>query len=170
MDKAQLKLKLKQIGLDVRDSAGKLTKSAMNSSRKMTEKVKIQNKIRKAEKKRKDAYISIGQKYQELYANQPDPEFVPFLDALAEAEAAISAAYAELSALDEAVPCPNCGKYVAKTQKFCPYCGTKSVQSEDIVEAEAVVSEAAVPETKIAPATEMKSEPKTEEETYSSIN
>jgi len=158
MDKAELKLKLKQIGSNFKDSAGKLTRSAMENSKKMTEKVKIQNKIRKAEKKRKEVYIAIGQKYQELYASQAEPEFVPFLDSLAEAEAAISAAYTELSALDNAVPCPNCGKYIAETQKFCPYCGTKSVNSTDIVEAEVV----AVPEPETAPETDMKSEPKTD--------
>ena len=162
MDKAELKLKLKQIGLDVRDSAGKFTRNAVESSKKMTEKVKIQNKIRKAEKKRKEAYIAIGQKYQELYAAQPDPEFVPLLDSLAETEAAIAAAYTELSALENAVTCPNCGKYVSEEQKFCPYCGAKAPKSEDTVEAEVLSTEIVAPEPETAPETDEKSEPKTD--------
>ncbi|MBR4320720.1 MAG: zinc ribbon domain-containing protein [Oscillospiraceae bacterium] len=162
MDKTELKLKLKQFGSSFKDSAGKFTRSAMENSKKMAEKVKIQNKIRKAEKKRKETYIAIGQKYQELYASQADPEFLPFLDALAEEEAIISAAYTELSALDNAVICQNCGKYISETQKFCPYCGAKS-ETSSTVEAEVLSTEIVESETDI------KSEPETDE-TFSSID
>ncbi|MBR0484601.1 MAG: zinc ribbon domain-containing protein [Oscillospiraceae bacterium] len=140
MDTNELKSKLIQFGSEMKDSAGKLTRNAVDSSRKVTEKVRVQNNIRKAENKLKDAYIAIGQKYEKLYGNRSDPDFAPFMQEIADARAQIAAARAELSSMDTALFCPKCGKYVNENQNFCPYCGTKILKPEP-VEAEVISSD-----------------------------
>jgi len=140
MDTQEIKSKLMQFGSDVKDSAGKLTKSAFDGSRKMTEKVRVQNNIRKAENRLKEIYMAIGQKYEELYGSRNDTEFAPYMQQIADIRAQIAAARAELSSLDTASVCPKCSKYVTETQKFCPYCGTKILRAEP-VEAEVIDSD-----------------------------
>ena len=140
MDTNELKAKLAQLGTGVRDSAGKLTRNAVDSSRKLTEKVRVQTSIRKAEAKLKNAYLAVGRKYEELYGNRNDPDFSPYMQEIADARAQIAAARAELSSMDTASVCPKCGKYVMETQNFCPYCGTKIFRSQP-VEAEILSSD-----------------------------
>ena len=137
MDTNEIKSKLMQFGSDVKDSAGKLTKNAVDSSRKMTEKVRVQNNIRKAENKLKEAYLAIGQKYEELYGNRNDPDFARYMQEIADARALIASCRAELSSIDTASLCPKCSKFVTETQNFCPYCGTK-IQRSQPVEAEII--------------------------------
>ncbi len=132
MDTNEIKSRLMRFGSDVKDSAGKLTRSAVDSSRKMGEKVRVQNQIRKAEAKLKDTYLAIGQKYEELYGTKGDPEFSQYMADIADARAQIAASRAELASLDTASVCPSCNKYVMENQKFCPHCGTKIIRNAPI--------------------------------------
>ena len=145
----ELKDRLVKFGSDVRDSAERLTQNAVTSSKKVAEKVKIQNTIRHAEARLNETYIAIGKKYEELYGNRSDPDFSQYMADIADARAQIAAARAELNAFGSASMCPNCGKYMTESQNFCPYCGSKKPK-----EAEAVVIEAE---------TEIKTEDSTEE-------
>lgn len=140
MDTYDFKSKLKQFGTGMKDSAEKLTKSAMDGSKKVTEKVKVQATIRKAEARLNDTYLAIGKKYEEVYGSKHDPEFTKYMAEIADARAQIAAARAELSSLDSAMLCTKCGKYVTENQKFCPYCGTKLIRN-DIIEAEVISSD-----------------------------
>ena len=132
MDTNELKLKLNRFGSDVMDSAGKLTKNAMDGSKKMTEKFRIQKNIRKAEKSLQQTYIKIGQKYEELYGSQNEPDFASYMTEIADFRAQIAAARAELSSLDSAVLCKKCGKYVMENQNFCPNCGAKIIRTQPV--------------------------------------
>ncbi len=121
----EMKETLMKFGGTVKTSAEKFAKGAVDSSKKMAEKVKIKRAISEAESKLNAAYIEIGKKYEELYANQGDAEFAEMLANIADARAKIAAARAELAAVDSAVVCSGCGKYVQEDQKFCPHCGLK---------------------------------------------
>lgn len=140
MDTNELKSKLSAFGGNVRDSAGRLTKSAVDGSRKVTEKLRVQNRIRKAENKLKETYIAIGRKYEEVYGSKNDPDFIQYMADIADARAQIAAARTELSSLDKAFVCTKCGKFVTENQNFCPYCGTKIFRNAPIVDAEIVES------------------------------
>lgn len=143
----EMKEKLIKFGTNVKDSAEKLTKNAFDGSKKMTEKIKIQNKIRHAEAQLNEIYIAIGKKYEELYGNKSDVEFVQYMADIADARAQIAAARAELGALESASVCENCGRYVMESQKFCPYCGTKQEKDDKVIIASEVkVSETTVPD------------------------
>ncbi|MBD5143151.1 MAG: zinc ribbon domain-containing protein [Oscillospiraceae bacterium] len=130
-DERNFRDKLAQFGSDARDKAEKLKRNAVDSSKKMAEKVKLQNTIRHAEAKLNEIYLAIGKKYEEIYGSKNAPEFVNFMVEIADVKAQIAAAKAELSNLDNASACPNCKKYVMEHQKFCPYCGTKLIESVD---------------------------------------
>ncbi|MDE6004269.1 MAG: zinc ribbon domain-containing protein [Oscillospiraceae bacterium] len=127
------KEKITKLGSDVKDSAGKLTKNAVDSSKKMAEKVKLQNTIRRTEAKLDETYCAIGKKYEEVYGSKSLPEFSNFLAEIADLKAQIAIAKADLSNLDNASACPNCKKYVTEHQKFCPYCGARLVEPVEAV-------------------------------------
>ncbi len=130
----ELKQQIIKFGSDFKNSAEKLTKTAVDSSRKLTEKVKIQNKIHQAEAKLNETYIAMGKKYEELYGNRADPAFSQYLADIADARAQIAAARAEMSAAASAAVCPKCGKYLTQNQKFCPYCGSKKQEDDAVID------------------------------------
>ncbi|MDE6087383.1 MAG: zinc ribbon domain-containing protein, partial [Oscillospiraceae bacterium] len=78
-------------------------------------------------------YIAMGKKCEEIYGSKNMPEFSGYMTEIADAKAQIAAAKAELGSLDTASVCPNCKKYVMENQKFCPYCGTKLIETVDAV-------------------------------------
>ncbi len=140
MDTNEIKSRLVQFGTDMKDTAGKLTKNAVDSSRKVSERFQIQGRIRKAEARLDGIYRTIGKKYEELYGSKNDPEFGQFMAEIADARAQIASARAELSSLDSAAVCGKCGKFVTENQNFCPYCGTKIIRNS-AVETEIISSE-----------------------------
>lgn len=141
-----VKDKLFKFGEDVRTSAGKLAKGAIDGSKKMAEKVKIKNSLSQAESRLNAVYIEIGKKYEELYSEQGDEHFTELLAQGAEARLQIAQAKVELAALDSASICEGCGKYVMDGQRFCPYCGLKQPEPvQEVVEAEEVPVEEEVP-------------------------
>jgi len=157
MDTNELKLRLKRLGIDVKDSAGKLTKNAVDGSKKLSEKMRVQSTIRKAESQLKQTYAEIGQKYEELYSNRNDEAFAPYMTKLADLRAQIASARAELSAIESASVCQTCGKHIMEGQKFCPHCGARIIRSEH-VEAEVVTSDASVQEKPPKTGTDSESE------------
>lgn len=135
-----MKDKLFKFGSDAKAAAEKVAKGAVDGSKKVAEKVKINNAIAKAESRINALYVEIGQKYEELYAENPEADFAEMLSQIAEAKEEIAQAKADLAAVDSAVICESCGKYVQEGQRFCPHCGAK--QPEPVVEAEAEEVEA----------------------------
>lgn len=125
-----------KLGGDVKNSAEKIAKGAIDGSKKMAEKVKIKHRISEAESVLNAAYIEIGKKYEELYANKGDAEFAQLMAQVAKARAQIAVARADLAAIDSAAICSGCGHYVQEGQKFCPNCGKK--QEVETIKAEIV--------------------------------
>ncbi len=130
----ELKDKLFQLGGELKDKAEKLAKDAVDGSKKVAEKVKIKNAISQAESKLNAAYLEIGKKYEELYADSTDEAFAELLAQVREAKASLEVSRADLAAVDSAVVCSGCGKYVQEGQRFCPNCGTKQPEPEAPVE------------------------------------
>lgn len=126
-----------KFGGDVKNSASKIAKGAIDSSKKMAEKMKIKRSISQAESRINAAYMEIGKKYEELYAASADEEFAPLLAEIVQARELIEEAKADLAAIDHNIICEGCGKHVQEDQKFCPYCGMKKPEPEH-VEAEIV--------------------------------
>lgn len=151
----ELKETLLKFGEDVKNSAGKLAKGAVDTSKKMAEKAKLKSAVSQSESKLNAVYIEIGKKYEELLGSENAPEFSEYLTEAAELKEKITALKAEMAALDAAAVCPNCGKYVKEEQLFCPYCGTKQEKpvpeetSKEEVPEEAVPAETAAVEAEI---------------------
>ena len=146
---------LKETLNNVVSSAEKFAKGAVDSSKKMAERVKIKGEISKAESNINAAYIEIGKKYEELYGNRGEAEFAELLAQVAEGRAAIAVSRAELASMESASICSNCGKYVQAGQRFCPNCGAKQDEPEaENVEAEVVETAEAEAPAEDAPAAE----------------
>ena len=148
---SEMKDKIFKFGGDVKNSAEKLAKGAIDSSKKMAEKVRIKNAISHAESRLNAAYIEVGKKYEELYAGETAEEFSAAMAEIADAKAQIASLRSELAAVDSAAICPSCGKYVQEGQRFCPFCGAKQVKEEPAPEDWVVA-----PETPEAPAEEVR--------------
>ncbi|HAJ97902.1 MAG TPA: hypothetical protein DCO72_09225 [Ruminococcus sp.] len=122
--------KIFKLGGDVRNSAGKIAGDAIDGAKKAAEKVKINSAIAKSESTIQNAYISIGKKYEELHSNDPERVFVSFLDIIEREKENIAQLNQELAAIDNAVVCKKCGKYVQQGQKFCSACGARQDETE----------------------------------------
>lgn len=127
----EMKETIMKIGGDIKNSAEKLAKGTIDTSKKMAEKAKIKRTLSQAESSLNAAYIELGKKYEEQYGGKADAEFAQILAEAAEAKARIAAAKAELAALDSASICTGCGKYVQEGQRFCPNCGMKQPAAEE---------------------------------------
>ena len=140
--------KIFKFGGDVKNSAGKLAGDAFDGAKKAAEKVKINAAISKSEATIRDAYLAMGQKYEELHSNDPERVFVTYLDIIEREKANIASLNGELAAVDNATVCKKCGKYVQQGQKFCPACGAKQDDDTQFIDlnAEKVVSDSDNPE------------------------
>ena len=81
----EVKETILKLGGDVKNSAEKIAKGAIDGSKKMAEKVKIKRSISEAESVLNAAYIEIGKKYEELYGNRGEAEFAQILAQVAKA-------------------------------------------------------------------------------------
>ncbi len=136
-----------KLGGDVKTSAGKLAKGAIDGSKKMAEKAKIKHAISKSESELNALYIEIGKKYEELCAAEGHEEFAPLLAEVERIKTDLSLAKASLAAMDCGAVCVGCGAFVQDDQKFCPHCGKaheKPDSSEPPTEEELVSSETVV--------------------------
>ncbi|MBR2912387.1 MAG: hypothetical protein IKC40_00515 [Oscillospiraceae bacterium] len=140
----EMKETIMKIGGDLKNSAEKLAKGTIDTSKKMAEKAKIKRALSQAESSLNAAYIELGKNYEELYAGKAEAEFAQILAEAADAKAKIAAAKAELAALDSASICAGCGKYVQEGQRFCPNCGMKQPTPAEAPAAPAEVVEPVV--------------------------
>lgn len=121
----EMKDKLFKLGGDVKQTAEKLAKGAVDGSKKVAEKVKLRSSISQAESRLNASYMELGKKFEELFAAMCEGELTDQLQEIADIKAQIADAKAELAALDSAYLCPACGGYVQEGQNFCPSCGAK---------------------------------------------
>ena len=130
----EMKDRLVKLGGDVKQTAEKLAKGAMDGSKKVAEKVKLRSSISQAESRLNASYMELGKKFEELYSAMCEGGLTDQLQEIADIKAQIADAKSELAALDSAYLCPNCGKYVQEGQNFCPSCGAKqNAPAEDAV-------------------------------------
>lgn len=126
-------------------------------SKEASDTMKINSAIKQDEKKIKDAYYQIGQKYVELHAEDPEEGIAELMEIIKQAQAEIEENKKKLDELKAKNVCPSCGAKVAEGNKFCPACGATLVTEEAVEEAAEVAEEA------VEKAAEVAEEVKTEE-------
>lgn len=115
--------KVKDVAGKVGDSVEKGAKSVSDSSKKMAEKMRLKKEISQIESEITAAYTAIGKKYFEINSASPAEEYADKITEIIEKNAKAESLKVELNALEDRVPCPNCGASVEKGQKFCAKCG-----------------------------------------------
>ncbi len=114
---------IKDVAGKIGDSVEKGVQTASDSSKKMAEKMRLKKEMNQLESEIIAAYTDIGRKYFELHANDPEEAYSDKIFEINEKKSKSVSLKAELDALEDKVPCPNCNAYVSKGQKFCDKCG-----------------------------------------------
>lgn len=104
---------------------------ASQKTQELTQNVKIQNIVLKEKRKRDDLLKSLGSAYYEKYRNDIDIEFQDLVSQIKLCNETIKS-YTVDNAL-KTDQCTSCGKFIEKGISFCPHCGQKLKQSEEVV-------------------------------------
>lgn len=149
--------KFKEVAGKVGSTVESGVKSVSDNSKKMAEKMKLKKELGQVEADINAAYVEIGKKYVELNAAAPSADYAEFINTIKEKKDEASKLKAELEALEDKAPCPNCGANLDKTQKFCDKCGAS------------VAAAAPAPAETPAPAAEVKAEAPAETEAAEAV-
>lgn len=90
------------------------------------EKSKIKSEISKENSAIKEQYAEIGQKYFELFGDNPADEFIPMIEKINASRENITKLNSKLVELDDYVVC-SCGAKVPRNVAFCSNCGSAIV-------------------------------------------
>jgi DNA-directed RNA polymerase subunit RPC12/RpoP len=114
------------------------SQTTIQKTKDMAEVAKINSYISDEEKRINNMLLEIGKKYVELHKEEPEEDFVPFLQAIDESEKKIEDYKVQIQNIKGVVRCTNCGAEVPNGAAFCSACGAQIVlpQPEDTAEAE----------------------------------
>lgn len=129
--------------MDILDKIGKVAeetcKGAADKTNRLAKEAKFRMKIGEKKNKISDIYEEIGKK---VYKHHIEPEIeiendikddCSMIDLYSQE---IDEARQEILKLKEKKQCPNCYKQIDEEYKFCPDCGTKQKQTQQILEKE----------------------------------
>ena len=118
---------------EVADSAVQKTKTAAESAVQKTksaaDSAKLNVLINDEEKKLRKVYAELGEAYCRLYKENPDSEFLKYIDEVNRYLNKINALNAELKELKGGAQerrCEKCGEAIPADSNFCPVCGEKT--------------------------------------------
>lgn len=98
---------------------------AQDSTKTFTEKTKLKAKINSENAKINEIYKSIGKKYFEIFAANPNEELAGFIAEINQSNEIIKSYNAQLAALEDVIYCTSCGVQLSKDSEFCSKCGAK---------------------------------------------
>lgn len=110
----------------------------MKKTEEITNLAKVKLAIHSEQTKLDKCYGEIGELYYDFQRNDEDhaAEIAALLLEADELNTKISALKAQLAALQNDVICEKCGTQIPVEATFCPVCGKKQAEEEDIADAE----------------------------------
>lgn len=101
------------------------SQDAIKKTKEIADATKLNGEISAEEKKICGIYQNIGQKYYELHGDEPDGEFIEFINEIKESLDKIELAKEEIQRLKGKRNCSNCGAEHEIDTLFCSKCGFK---------------------------------------------
>ena len=89
----------------------------------MTDTSRLNSTINDEERKINANYAQIGKLYSSLHRNDPEPEFVVFIQSIAQSEQTIQNCRLQIQRIRGVRTCSNCGGEVSVSSAFCTLCG-----------------------------------------------
>ena len=115
------------------DALSKFGKSIVDGTKNTAKSVNLYAEIDTLESKVKRAYMELGEKYFELFSDEPAEALKEKCDEIAKMKAEIEAKKAEKLGLAGKKICPVCETPVDTSVQFCPNCGKNMQMKEDEV-------------------------------------
>ena len=99
--------------------------TAVQKTKDVAETARLNSSISDEERERAKCYTEIGKLYAKLHANDYEPEFAPYFEALRRSENSISELKRQIGDIKKVSRCPSCGAELANGMTFCSSCGSK---------------------------------------------
>ena len=110
---------------DIGKKVSQTSQGAIKKTKIMAETSKINSQISAEKRTISDNYSKLGEKYFELFCENPDENLAVFVTAIQEAQQRITDCEEQIKKLKGIECCPNCGAEVQDGALFCTGCGTK---------------------------------------------
>lgn len=110
---------------DLGKKVSQTSQDAIKKTKIMAETSKINSLISSEKRVISENYSQIGEKYFELFCDNPDENLVGFVAAIKEAQQKIVDFEDQIKKLKGIAGCPNCGTELKDGALFCTACGTK---------------------------------------------
>jgi hypothetical protein len=98
---------------------------AIKKTKIMAETSKLNSQISAERRTIAENHSKIGERYCELFSDNPDGNFAPFVAAVKESCRKINEYEDQINMLKGIETCPNCGAELKEKALFCPSCGGK---------------------------------------------
>lgn len=118
---------------DIGKKVSQTSQDAIKKTKILAETTKLNSQISGEKRVISDNYSKIGEKYFELFGDDPDENMACFVTAIKDALAKIEEYEAQIKALKGVASCKSCGAELKEGALFCTACGAKveETQPED---------------------------------------
>lgn len=110
---------------DIGKKVSQTSQGAIRKTKIMAETSKINSQISAEKRTISDNFMKLGERYFELFGENPDENLAVFVTAVREAQQRIADFEEQIKKLKGVECCPNCGAEVMEGALFCTGCGTK---------------------------------------------
>ncbi len=110
---------------NMRDKLTQASQSTVQKAKDLSELAKLNGTISNSEKQISELYGKIGYAVYCAYYDTPLPEVADLIKQVTDLHQAIESSKAQITAINTADTCPQCGAKISKGMAFCSGCGHK---------------------------------------------
>ncbi len=110
---------------DLGKKVSQTSQDAIKKTKAMAETARINSQISAENKTVWDSFTKLGQRYFELFGENPDDSLAEYVAAIRDSRQKIEEYEEQITKLKGLTRCPNCGAEMRDAAVFCTACGTK---------------------------------------------
>ncbi len=110
------------------------THTVVEKTKSSTDTMRLNGQINDEERTINAAYLNIGKKYLELHKDDAEPEFLEYLQIIANSEVKIAEYQEQIRKNKHLMLCASCGAEIAETVLFCTKCGAENPVGKRLAE------------------------------------